>query len=515
MLDSPDEATRYERLIATGFHTFGPKVLAEPDARKMEMDIIDEQIDTLGRAFMGLTLGCARCHDHKFDPISTNDYYALAGIFKSTKTMKNYRKPGKTGAWWENLIPSKTEREKLKKHTEQVANARQQIEDFIEKAKQEVVKAIPESKGLKPAEIEAKFDTATKKELKTKRDVLAALEKTAPVQSAAMGVLEQEVSDVAVHIRGSYLTLGDVIPRRFPTVLAGEQEPFGKNRSGRLKLANWLTRPDHPLTARVFVNRVWRWHFGRGIVETPDNFGNLGARPTNQPLLDWLAVQFVEKGWSIKRLHRTIMLSSTYRMSSRPSEKAAQIDPTNKLLSHTNMRRLEVEAMRDSILAVSGQLDVEMGGTLLTLANRSYFFDHTSKDTTSYASNRRSIYLPVVRNHLYEVFSLFDYADAGSVVGNRGTSTVAPQALFALNSEFMHNASVKLAQRVMRQHDTETDRIANLFELVLSRKPNGRDLAAVRAFLASARQQNPENKEEPLRLLAHTLLSSNEFVYIQ
>jgi hypothetical protein len=515
MLDSPDVSVRNERLIATGFHTFGPKVLAEPDARKMEMDIIDEQIDTLGRAFMGLTLGCARCHDHKFDPISANDYYALAGIFKSTKTMENYRKPGKTGRWWENAIPTATDRIKLKEHEQQVADARTKIDNIVEQAKEQLLKTTPELKGLKPAELEAKFDASTKQELKTKRDALAKLQKAVPSQPFAMGVLEQKSADVAVHIRGSYLTLGDVIPRRFPIVLANTQEPISKDRSGRLKLANWLTKPNHPLTARVFVNRVWRWHFGQGIVETPDNFGNLGGRPTNQPLLDWLAVHFVERGWSIKQLHRTIMLTSTYQMSSSKSEPVSEIDPTNKFHSHANLRRLEVEAIRDSILAVSGQLDQKMSGTLLTLANRGYFFDHTSKDTTSYDTNRRSIYLPVVRNHLYEVFSLFDYADAGSVVGSRGTSTVAPQALFALNSEFMHNASVKLSQRVTAADLklSETDRINRLFTLVLSREPSGQDLLSVREFLANARQQNSDAPNEAWRLLAHALLSSNEFVY--
>jgi hypothetical protein len=427
--------------------------------------------------------------------------------------MENFRVPGKLGRWWENSIPSKSDQSKLQQHADQLAAAQTAIDALVAKGKQQLLKAVPELDGLKPAQLEAKFDAVLKKELKTKRDALAKLKKSPPTTTTAMGAVEQTVADVAVHIRGSYLTLGDVIPRRFPEVLAGQQKRFGKEHSGRLKLANWLTESTHPLTARVFVNRVWRWHFGRGIVDTPDNFGNLGARPSNQRLLDWLALGFIDSGWSVKQLHRTMMLSATYQMSSSASREAMQLDPTNKYFSHANKRRLEAEAIRDSLLAVSGQLDQKMTGSILSLANRGYFFNHTSKDTTNYNSNRRSLYLPVVRNHLYEVFSLFDYADAGSVVGNRGTSTVAPQALFSLNSEFTHTASLKLAERVLQSSGGETDRLNSLFAIVYGRKPTASDLTAVRGFLLNARQQN-SSELEAWRLLTHALLSSNEFIYL-
>ena len=205
-------------------------------------------------------------------------------------------------------------------------------------------------------------------------------------------------------------------------------KPFPAKQSGRRELADWLTRPDNPLTARVFVNRLWRWHFGRGLVVSTDNFGQLGRRPSHPRLLDFLAAELVRGNWSIKRLHRLIVLSATYRMQSRPRKDAMAVDPENRLWWRSPLRRLEAEALRDAMLAVAGQLDPQMGGSLLHVKNRGYFFDHTSKDATTYGSNRRALYLPVIRNHVYDLFELFDFPDPGTVNGNRADSTIAPSA---------------------------------------------------------------------------------------
>lgn len=506
-----DEATRYERIIATGFLTIGPKVLAEVDETKMEMDIIDEQLDTLGRAVMGLTLGCARCHDHKFDPIGTDDYYALAGIFKSTKTMEHYTKIAR---WWEVPIPNAEDRQKQAEHKKQIEEAKSKVDSFVTEANKKVLASLPEGTSVE-GNLEERFPAETKAELKKLREAVTKLEKSPPPVSSAMAVAEREVNDLPIHIRGSHLTLGYVVPRRFPRVLAGDnQSAFPKNSSGRLKLARWLTSNEHPLTSRVIVNRVWRWHFGNGLVGSPDNFGIIGQKPVNQPLLDWLAVSLQENGWSLKWLHKKILMSQTWRMSSQLDEHAQSVDPENRQQWRANVRRLEAEAIRDSILAVSGQLDRTFGGTLITIANRSFFFDHTSKDTTDYSSVRRSIYLPVVRNHLYEVFSLFDYSDAGSVVGNRGSSTVAPQALFMMNAEFMQKAADALAERVESSRDNE-EKVKALYRIVLTRPPTDGELKNTLMFIHRSKQLSKKAEADSIRLLAQALLSSNEFIYLR
>ena len=283
----------YEPLIATAFLSLGPKVLAEVDETKMEMDIIDEQIDTTGRAFLGMTIGCARCHDHKFDPISARDYYAMAGIFRSTRTMEHFRKIAK---WWENPIPTAEDLDAKKAFEQQVAEARAAINERVKGANDELRARLGEAAAF-PDKPEPQYNDEAKAELKKIRDALAKLENSPPEMSTAMGVTEGKPVDVGVHVRGSHLTIGEVVPRRFPLVLTtGTQEPIADDRSGRLELAQWIASKQNPLTARVIVNRVWRWHFGRGLVRTPDNFGKLGEAPTHPELLDWLASRFVEDG---------------------------------------------------------------------------------------------------------------------------------------------------------------------------------------------------------------------------
>ena len=510
LLASSDDAQRHQRLIATGFLAIGPKVLAEVDETKMEMDIIDEQLDTLGRSMMGLTLGCARCHDHKFDPISNDDYYALAGIFKSTRTMEHFTKIAR---WWENPIPTPEDKSRQAEHAKQVVAKKAKLAAFVTEANRKVLESLPAG-TQKSQDLEAKYPAETKAELKKLRDAIAKLEKSPPEVTTAIGVGERKATDLQVHIRGSHLTLGDVVPRRFPIFLAGDkQQEFGTKQSGRLPLAKWLTSDDHPLTSRVIVNRVWRWHFGQGLVDSPDNFGNLGQRPVNQPLLDWLAIQFRKHGWSIKWLHRTILASNTWRMSSQLDAHASRVDPENRLQWRAQIRRLEAEAIRDSVLAVTGQLDRTMRGTLITLKNRSFFFDHTSKDTTDYSSVRRSVYLPVVRNHLYEVFSLFDYSDAGSVVGSRTTSVVAPQALFMMNSDFMQQASRALAKRV-DDAKSPSERIDHLYRLVLGRSPSQHERDASLEFVNRSTALGA-TQQSGWQFLSQVLLSSNEFIYLR
>ena len=500
----PGEVTEREnraRLTATGFLSLGPKVLAESDVLKMEMDIIDEQIDTIGRAFMGLTFGCARCHDHKFDPISTEDYYGLAGILKSTRTMETFKRIAR---WHENSVATPVQQQAHQQRLDVTAKLKEQIKQATEQGKKPLLEQLQKQ--------------------------LAKLEKDASPLPTAMGVQDQQVSNLKIHIRGSHLNLGREVPRRVPQIFVSTAVPkFPADQSGRLQLASWLTAADHPLTSRVIANRIWRWHFGRGIASATDNFGHLGEAPSHPQLLDHLALGLIRHHWSIKHLHRWIVLSSTYQMSSNFNAAAAKLDPENNELWRFNIRRLEAESLRDALLSTSGLLDRKFGGSMLHVKNREFFFDHTSIDKTNYQTHRRSIYLPVVRNNLYEMFQLFDYNDASMLNGNRNTSTVAPQALFLMNSSFMQQATGHLAQE-LQTLDSFQQRITSLYQRLYARTPTPAETARCQRYLEAFRQAPPlqvAGDEEPSSVaatspelrawqaLCHVLVISNEFIYVK
>jgi hypothetical protein len=442
-----------------------------------------------------MTLGCARCHDHKFDPIPTTDYYGLAGVFKSTRTMENFKKVAR---WHEYTLGTEKEKFAKAEHEKRIADAKTKIK--------QMAKAADEAKD----------------ELKRLRDEPAALEKAKPNLPSVMGVGETTVTDVPVHIRGNHLKLGDIVPRHVPAAFAGRSPPtFDARQSGRLQLAEWITRPDHPLTARVMVNRIWRWHFGHGIVRTPDNFGRLGEAPTHPELLDWLAARFTESGWSMKAMHRLIMLSRTYQMGSFGDARAAQVDPENRLHSRAEVRRLEVEAIRDAMLAISGTLDPTTGGSLLHVKNREYLFNHTSRDATRYNEPRRSIYLPVVRNNTWDVFQLFDFPDPAVSSGDRNTTTVAPQALFLLNSDWILRTSEHLADR-LGPNASDAGRVRDLYRLAYGRDATSAEtnraldlVREVEKTLANTVTESAQRRRTAWASLCQVVMSANEFVYVR
>ncbi len=512
LLPTEQESQRHEYLIATGFLSLGPKVLAEGDEVKMQVDIIDEQIDTIGRTFIGLTLGCARCHDHKFDPIRNDDYYALAGIFKSTRTMESFKRIAK---WNENSIATADQIAQKEDLDRKIAEHKTALQKVTDAANAELKKQLDKDAAL-PKDAESQYSQEAKDKLKQLRDELTALEAALPVLPTAMGVVDAEPTNTQIHIRGSHLTLGKEVTRGVPEVIAFDGQPaIGEKQSGRLQLAQWLVRPEHPLTSRVIANRVWRWHFGRGLVGSTDNFGNLGDRPVNQPLLDYLAVRLMESGWSLKDLHREIVLSSTYQMSSANDDAAAGIDPENQLQWRANLRRLEAEDIRDSLLSVSGLLDTEMGGSMLHVANRAFIFDHTSKDETTYDTTRRSIYLPVIRNHLFDVFSLFDYSDAAVPNGDRPTSTIAPQALFLMNSDFLARTSQAFAERLATEVPSDQPaRVARLYALAFGRPPSDSETEQALAFVTAV-EGDQAATQRGWEALCHVMLVSSEFLHLQ
>jgi len=431
-------------LVATGFLALSVFDNGDADKIKIVADIVDDQIDVVGKAFLGITLACARCHDHKFDPITQRDYYGLAGIFHSTRILSEVGGVGDhTVALRVPLVPP----------------------PYLER-RGEQLKRLPEPPRA-----------------------LAAQEGGTP------GGMFAGIQDVPLHIRGSYSRLGPVVPRHLPEFL-GEKQPPIRGGSGRLELARWIAQPANPLTARVLVNRVWQHHFSGGLVRTPSNLGKLGEPPSHPQLLDWLADRFVRDGWSIKRLHRRILLSAAYQQSSVASAESLGRDPENRWLGRMSPRRLEAEAIRDSMLHVAGQLDWRPCGAAARDLNRP----------------RRSLYVQTVRQDRGNFSSLFDSANPEQSVEKRSVSTVAPQALFLLNSSFVQVQARHVADRLTREVPLdEMARIDRAYRLLFGRPPRAEEIDIGLSFLAGAAARGAGSAWADY---AHVLLCSNEFIYI-
>ena len=483
------DAGRAEGLIATGFLMLGPKMVGEDDPVKQRLDFADEQLATTSRAFLALSVDCARCHDHKFDPIRSADYYAMLGMFTSTKTVLSYRVTSKLNATAlegaeQDRALSEIER-RFDYHSDFVTNYnRATTPDQVVRAQQEALD-----------------------------DALADYFRV----PKAMAVAEGDPADLPVMIRGSHLTPGAVAPRGFPGILShGDASPIAPGSSGRRELAEWLTEPGHPLTARVMANRIWKWHFGEGIVRTPDNFGTLGDRPDHPELLDWLAVRFLEGGWSVKAMHRRIMLSDAYQRSYRRDERAAERDPENRLLWRSNRARMDAESIRDSLLAMSGRLDNRMGGRAMRHRNFTNLNGNAlSRDPELYRTNRRSVYLPVLRSALYEVLLAFDFANPSTTNGSRGTTMVAPQALFMLNSSLVEDSSRHFAVMLASEKGrSDAERVRLAYEIAYSRPASADEIQSWLAFL-DRYEAAAGGRRAAWQGLCRVVLSSNEFLYVQ
>ena len=695
LLPAETEAERFEQITATGFLTLGPKVLAEQDVDKMLIDIVDEQVNTVGRAFLALPVGCARCHDHKFDPIPTADYYAMAGVLRSTATMSDA-----AGMRWleRPLAPVETIAE-YEAARESVAEAREEVDELAREQNEvlrrprrealadyllaaedaypswsgdeavqdeagETIARVAGSRGLEPAVLERwvkafhryregppvegdapspstvfviwnayaagppdRYEEVTEdlRALIASEKVLTApltrglvrgpapktleevawrygslfatieiaweehlmrlglkdeddlapsdfmlpreqeelrwlvyggyfcilcldqeeeeklyppeaLERLAELRAEverleeaspppppyAMAVDEAEIVDLPVHIRGSHLNLAEKPePRGFLKVTDHlvPPPPVAAGASGRLELARWITHPEHPLTARVIVNRVWHWHFGRGIVDTPSNFGAIGSAPTHPRLLDWLARRFVEDGWSLKNLHRDIMLSSTYQLSTDHDAANAAVDEENLFLWRMNRRRLEVEPIRDALLQLAGRLDLTVGGRVEEYNPKGYVFGEGGVlgDVDFYAAPRRSIYMPVVRNAIYRIFGGFDFGDASDSVGARSETVVPRQALLMMNSPFVEEAALGFAQQLLElEGASAADRVDTAFARAYGRPADDVEIEDSLAFLDRMRARAPADDAEIFAWtrLCHVILAASEFIYI-
>jgi hypothetical protein len=645
LLPAKDREQSQEQLVATALLMLGAINYEEQDKAALELDVVDEQLDTIGRAFMGMTLGCARCHDHKFDPIPTRDYYALAGILHSTKMLVHEN----VSHWTERPLPQPTAEEQ--QWTQEQAQAAA-LEAKIRETKVALKKLVGEKRGdakkpiavadlpglvlddkqakrigvwtestiVKPfigegylhdddgtkgqntltfvpeftraglyevrlaytpagnratsvpveilhldGEFSGKVDQSQtpdvdgqftslgrfrfdetnqwfvrisnegtagtvavdavqflpvdradaedpkaavaqsdSKEKESQEAVVLAkaeakmakelkeLQEHLSARPTVMAVEEcRAIEDCAIRIRGNVDQRGEVVPRGFLQVASvGSSPTLPSTESGRRELAAWITRPDHPLTARVIVNRVWSYLFGAGIVRTVDNLGRTGEAPSHPELLDHLAVRFVREGWSIKKLIRELMLSNVYQQSSAARADLAARDPDNRLLGRMNRRRLDAESLRDAILVASGQVDMTIGGPTIRELKKG---DKAAASATEYGyvfdDSRRSIYTPAFRNRLLELFETFDFADPNSVVGQRNVSTVAPQALYLLNSPFvMAQAGLAADQLLSVPGLNDTDRIERMFQSTLGRPPRDNERRLMIEAVASSKE---------------------------
>ena len=463
LLPFESNAQRERQIVATAFLALGPTNYEEQDKQQLRFDIIDEQLDTIGKALMGQTIGCARCHDHKFDPIPQRDYYALAGIFASTRTLHNYT--DNVARWIDAPLPVSTE--------EEVTFAAHDVKVSAQS------KAVEALRAQKPDGAEK-----TDPELKEALRKLAELRKSARPRPLAMSVRDDEKpSGTEIRVRGLVHQKGALVPRGMLTV-AGAAPAIPDNRSGRLQLAQWLASPAHPLTARVYVNRIWCWLTGEGLVRSVDNFGVTGDRPTHPALLDWLAARFMEEGWSTKWLVREITSSRTWSLAAAAPGTA---DPDNRWLTHAHRRRLDAGQLRDSILAAAGTLDLTVGGPNIRGAGEIDANDTASQNVEYgyvFKDTRRSLYTPAFRNRRHELFETFDFADINATAGRRHTSTVAPQALFMMNHPFVHEQARKASERLLASNESSAARLDRAFLITLGRLPSDAERAAMMPALS-------------------------------
>jgi hypothetical protein len=371
--------------------------------------------------------------------------------------------------------------------------------------------------GVPIKEQESLLTAESKLRLAKLRNELEAIKKDVPPEPPmACAVSEGESVQGRVLVRGNHQSPGDPVAKQFPVVLAGSSQPLIEHGSGRKELAEWLTRADHPLTSRVMINRMWQWHFGEGLVRTPNNFGSTGDRPSHPELLDYLAQKFAEQGWSIKSMHRMIMLSSTYQMSSHSSEDARKKDPGNRLLSHFSRRRLTIEEMRDSFLAVDGSLDLTMGGRILDGLHADEYEKRPTYNPDKIA--RRSVYLPLVRNKLPSVFKLFDFVDTTASAESRTESNIAPQALFMMNSEFIHERSLSLASILLADRAApDTGRVERAYRMALARPATPEEVESALNYLKSYPKSVQTEAAPGISAwdsLCRILLASDEFNYV-
>lgn len=521
LLPAATPADRDQQLIATGFLALGPNYFPKTE-NAVYMDVIDEQVDVLSRSLLGLTVACARCHDHKFDPIPTADYYALAGILVSSEIRKTafYAKGKHTYLGvtvgtplsgydqrqidhWQELI----ERSYLDGH------AVVHLGWGVNGLRRDAEKASPADRTAIDAKI-ARIQQEIAERQAAGAAARQSLRTLPPLPPTAISIAEKTPTNVRIHLRGEPENLGAEVPRGVIRVAtAGPTPIIPSQSSGRLELARWIADPKNPLTARVAVNRIWLHLFGEGIVRTVDDFGTMGERPSHPELLDYLAHKFVNAGWSQKRLIRELMLSRAYGLSVAHEPAGDEIDADNRLFWNRHRRRLETEAIRDALLTFSGELD-------LVPQERSLIGDHGPGSLRFDAEKinldgfKRSLYLPQPRSKLPPLYQLFDHVDMALVTGRRDVTTVPSQALFMLNSDFIRERSAAAARRLLQEPSRDdTERIERAILSAYGRAATASDLAVARRFLREAEAAGLDDIQA-WASFCQVLIAAPEFIYV-
>ncbi len=521
LLPAENDKQKAEYMIATAFLAVGTKSLNERDPRQFAADLADEQIDATCSAFMATTVACARCHDHKFDPIAQRDYYAMAGIFRSTETMYG------TIRFVQNNHPSSVM--ELPKNAEPAVptdrltpQARENLKSQISDLKSQRDNFLKDRTNIQNNGVQLILLTSRLSLQEAKLDSYDAEGKP---KAMTMGVRDRfRPADVPLLTRGDIDTPAQIVPRGLPQVLVSGTGEIRSRGSGRLELADFLASDKNPLTARVWVNRVWLHLFGQGIVASPDNFGASGTAPSNQALLDHLAVQFMKDGWSTKKLVRRLMLTRAYQLSSKFDAENDQVDPDNVLVWRASPRRLEAEPLRDAMLAVSGQLNSErpIGSPVARIG------DGPSQQALRFGGlidaydKHRTVYMPIVRDQLPEVLATFDFAEPSMVTGQRATTTVPSQMLFLMNSPFVINAADVTASRLAKEAPDDQARIRQAYLKIYNRPPTAEEVTKAKDFLSvyaatisSAANTSPAAKHDAWTALVQSLLGSADFLYLK
>jgi mono/diheme cytochrome c family protein len=521
-----------EALIALGYYRLGLWDDEPADPELARYDEFDDLVTTTGQVFLGMTLNCARCHDHKIDPILQKDYYQILAFFRDVPRYSNVDKPGPNSSVVDlsaRLAEELKQRdarlvelEGLTRTIENAAIKKMSAEDQreCEGPLRERVLSLRLKNYLTPEQVE---------EYTKLKNELTALKKAAePNRAVALSVCNCIVHPPAttVMIRGNAHSPGAKVEPGFPSVLnlpvptISQADKGAKTSGRRTVLANWIASKENPLTARVLVNRLWQHHFGRGLVATTNDFGKFGTPPTHPELLDWLAVDFMAGDWKIKRMHKLLMMSSAYQMSAKASDAGLKLDPSNALLWRFNMRRLTAEEVRDSMLAVSGKLNLKMGGPSVyppipkeVLAGQSVPGQGWPVSKPEEAS-RRSVYVHVKRSLLVPILTQHDQADTDSTCAVRYTTTVPTQALGMLNGQFSNEQAAALAERLRKELPDKLDaQVSQAIRLTTGRKPMAEEVKKDAAFIKMLQEKNKLSDQDALRCYCLLVLNANEFVY--
>ena len=510
LLESDSDDERWRKIIATGYLAIARRIGVSPQNKKHVM--LEDVIDNMGKTFLGLSLGCARCHDHKFDPVPTSDYYALYGIFDSSIFPHAGAEHKQRRENFVYRLPPEELEALLRPHREKLDPVLAEINKRRDRRK--VIRERPEHKE--------EFQRLNREILKL-WGTYTEIARSFPDVATAYAISEGSPHDAQVQRQGDPGIKRETVRRGFLRVLGGQSLPENHPQSGRLELASWVSDPENPLTARVMVNRIWHHHFGRGLASSTSDFGLRGNPPTHPELLDDLARYFVANNWSVKAMHRLVMQTDAYQRSSDSLAANELSDPGNYLLHRSNRRRLSAEEFRDAVLVVSGQLDREPAGPHPFPHKRTFHYRQHEPFQETYITNKRSVYLLQSRLRKIPFIDLFDGPDGNLPFPERRATTTPLQSLYLMNAPFMHEQSQMVAERIMRETETEQAGIDWAYRMLFGRHADVEELEAGAQFFQQAIDSiavsgQAESQAEPERdawaACVRSMFASNSFLYI-